>query len=206
MDKLNIPFNAYKGKEPYIFISYSHKDTSLVFDIITEFHNLGYNIWYDEGIDPGNEWPEEVSVALKGCSLFIVFISENSVSSRNVRNEINLALNKNLPFLAIHLEDAELIGGLDLQMGSIQAIMKYRIEDNEFYHKANQSIERLGVMPAKNKVFSASVASDITIGGICEKCGGTGQETYQRQTMFGYKLAKRTCKACKGKGDIILKK
>ncbi|MDO5859411.1 hypothetical protein, partial [Methanobrevibacter sp.] len=44
------PFPAYEGDEPYIFISYSHDDSDLVFPEIERFHNDGYNIWYDEGI------------------------------------------------------------------------------------------------------------------------------------------------------------
>jgi len=137
------PFYAYKGDEPYIFISYAHKDSEKVFPIITRFRNDGFNIWYDEGIDPGNEWPLEIERALKSCAVFLVFITANSVRSRNVRNEINFALANNLPFLAIYLEDTELIEGLGLQMGSTQAIMQYRMDDAAFYYKSESVFEQM---------------------------------------------------------------
>ena len=27
-------------------------------------HDQGFRIWYDEGIRPGNEWPEEIGAAM----------------------------------------------------------------------------------------------------------------------------------------------
>jgi hypothetical protein len=116
MDNAGIPCEAYRGTDPYIFVSYAHKDSNAVFPIISEFHKVGFPIWYDEGIDPGNEWPKEIESALKNCTLFIVFISASAVRSKNVRNEINLALKRDTSFIEIELEVTELIDGLDLQM------------------------------------------------------------------------------------------
>jgi hypothetical protein len=46
---------AYEGKEPYIFVSYAHKDSPAVFHIVEQLSARGYRIWYDEGIEPGSE-------------------------------------------------------------------------------------------------------------------------------------------------------
>ena len=88
------PFEAYKGNEPYIFVSYAHKDASLVYPELVTLKNLGYNVWYDEGIDPGGMWPEEIANAINHCAIFIVFMTPNAVNSRNVRDTINFAINK----------------------------------------------------------------------------------------------------------------
>jgi hypothetical protein len=140
-----IPFEAYRGKDPYIFASYAHADSSKVFPILSEFHHTGFPVWYDEGIDPGNEWPEEIANALDKCSLFIVFISASSAVSVNVRNEINLALKRNKTFIAIWLEDAELTPGLELQIGSKQAIMRFRMNTEDFNRKCLQSFGASGI-------------------------------------------------------------
>ena len=66
------PFEAYSGDEPYVFISYAHKDSEFVFDEISMLHDAGYNIWYDEGIEASNEWPEEIANAVIGCAAFLV--------------------------------------------------------------------------------------------------------------------------------------
>lgn len=132
---MSIPFEAYQGEAPYIFVSYAHKDTDVVYYEIKRLHEAGYKIWYDEGIQPTKEWPEEIAVAINNCIIFLVFISPQSVESKNVRNEINYALNKNKKFIAVYAEETTLYPGLELQMGSIQAIMKFQMSDDHYYRK-----------------------------------------------------------------------
>jgi len=141
MDNTRIPFEAYKGEEPFIFVSYAHKDSDKVFPIISEFHKAGFPIWYDEGIDPGNEWPTEIANALLNCSLFIVFISSFSKESKNVVREINYALSKDKPFIHIWLEETTLNPGLDMQISTNQGIMLFRMEQENFYRKCRQTFE-----------------------------------------------------------------
>ncbi|MDD4834303.1 MAG: TIR domain-containing protein [Lutispora sp.] len=155
-----IPFPAYRGREPYMFISYAHVDSSMVYPIISEFNDMGYNVWYDEGIEPGIEWPEEIANALDRCSLFVVFITPASAGSLNVRNEINFALSRKLPFIAIYLKETALTPGLQLQMGSKQAILKYNMDDESFRRKYTYSFETVlkptekrTVTSTKNSVF-----------------------------------------------------
>ncbi len=136
------PFDAYKGGEPYIFISYSHRDGATVFADILALHEAGYRIWYDEGIDPGNEWPEEIAKALDGCGQFVVYVSPRAVDSKNVRNEINFAINRAKPFLAIHLEETSLPRGLELRMGDIQAIMRWRMPAAQYDRKLRSALPR----------------------------------------------------------------
>lgn len=139
--KSNLPFASYKGDGPYMFISYSHKDSGAVYPIIAQFHGQRYNVWYDEGIEPGIEWPEEIANALNASKLFVVFISPNSVASENVRNEINFALAKKLPFIAIYLCETALTPGLQLQIGTKQDIRKYLLDEDTFRRKYLNSFE-----------------------------------------------------------------
>ncbi len=126
---------AYHGGQPFLFVSYSHADSDLVFAEIEAVHAQGFRIWYDEGIAPGNEWPEEIARALDGSSLFVVFITPRSVASPHVQNEINFALNRRKPFLAVYLEDTVLPVGLELRMGDIQAVKKFRMEPARYVQK-----------------------------------------------------------------------
>ncbi len=137
----SIPFAAYKGSEKYVFISYAHLDSHAVYPIILKFTQQGYNVWYDEGIEPGIEWPEEIANALSSSSLFLVFITPNSVNSENVRNEINFALARKLPFIAIHLTPTNLTPGLQLQIGSKQAILRYQMDEDSFIRKYRYSFD-----------------------------------------------------------------
>ena len=67
-----MPYPAYRGREPYIFVSYAHADSVRVFREIARLNEDGYHVWYDEGIAPGNEWTDEIAEALANCSAFIV--------------------------------------------------------------------------------------------------------------------------------------
>jgi TIR domain len=135
-------FEAYTGSDPFIFVSYSHKDGYQVFGDLAALRKRGYRIWYDEGIDPGNEWTDEIASALDRASLFLVFISEAAITSRNVRNEINFALTKDKPLVAVHLEDLQLPPGLELRMGGIQAIYKWRLSDEQYRRKTERALPK----------------------------------------------------------------
>ena len=63
-----IPFPAYRGNEPYIFVSYAHKNAEAVFAEINRWNKQGYNIWYNEGIAPGNEFISLLLLQVYRCN------------------------------------------------------------------------------------------------------------------------------------------
>lgn len=129
-------FTPYEGKKPYIFISYAHKDSHLVFPVLEELDRRGYRVWYDDGIAPGSEWPENIAQHLDGCSLTMAFISPNSIASANCRREVTFALSKRKPFLGILLQPTEMSLGMEMQLSAQQCIMKYTYPSEEdFFRK-----------------------------------------------------------------------
>ena len=142
---LQPPFEAYAGEEPFVFVSYAHNDGHLVYPEIKALHDSGVRIWFDGGIDPGNEWPEDIAQALLKTQMFLVFITPSSVKSKNVCNEINFAINKNKSFLAVHLQETQLPAGLELRMGDIQAILKYRMTEENYNKKLLDSFSKVVV-------------------------------------------------------------
>ena len=125
----------YEGKEPFIFISYAHKDSDVVISFIEELQSRHFRVWYDEGIDPGSEWPETIAEHLMECDLFIVFVSDNSMQSFNVRKEINFALEEGRNILCIHLEDAHMTPGMKLQLNALQSLFFHRYPNREEFFK-----------------------------------------------------------------------
>lgn len=137
-----LPFEAYQGSRPFLFVSYSHKDHEGVFRILLELSKKGYRIWYDDGIDPGNEWAEEIARALKTCSCFLAFVSNNSLASSNVRDEMHFAREHEKTSLLVHMEPVDLPESVDLRFSRIQAIYKYRyVEEEAFYKKLLHSLD-----------------------------------------------------------------
>jgi len=115
-------FKPYEGNDPYIFVSYSHKDSAQVFPILQKLHERGLRVWYDEGIDPGSEWPEEIANHLLNCGLFLLFMSPDAAESHNVRREITMAVDRKKPLMNVFIEETELKPGLQLQLNLIQHV------------------------------------------------------------------------------------
>ena len=157
-----LPYPAYRGKEPYIFVSYAHVDSPRVFPEIAHFNEAGFHVWYDEGIAPGNEWSEAIAEALSNCAVFVVMITQKSAVRPNVLNEIDYALNENKPFLAIFLEETQLSPGLKLRISRMQAILKYNMSDEEYAFKFVEAFTRFGLP------YEAKEAPDV------QSAGSTG--------------------------------
>jgi len=133
-------FKHYEGTEPFIFISYAHSDSDEVMRIITDMHSRGFRLWYDEGIDAGEEWQESIASHLVDSDLIICFISNSYTASENCRKELSYALSKKKKIISVFLEETQLSPGLELQLGNIFALMKYTYpSEGYFYTKFYES-------------------------------------------------------------------
>ena len=129
-------FRPYEGDEPFIFISYAHKNSDQVFPILEKMDAAGYRVWYDDGIAPGSEWPEYIAEHLNRCSVVVAFVSQASIDSPNCRREITYALSKQKPFLGVILEKTQMSPGMELQLAAQQCILRYNYRtENEFLSK-----------------------------------------------------------------------
>ena len=120
------PLRAYEGKEPYIFISYAHKDSEAVLPIIRRLQDENHRVWYDAGIEAGTEWPEYIAEHIKDCACFVCFITQSALDSHNCRREINYAIKLKKNMLTAYLEDVELSDGMEMQLDILQAIFRSR--------------------------------------------------------------------------------
>lgn len=124
----------------YVFISYSHRDSERILPFIKRLITDGFHVWYDEGIDPGTEWDENIAAHLKGCSGIIAFLSENYLGSENCRDELNYARDLGKDRLLIYLENVELPAGMAMRLNRLQAINKYKFKiDDDFYSELTKA-------------------------------------------------------------------
>lgn len=157
------PDPAYSGQEPYVFVSYSHKDKGFVYPEIRKLQEQGINVWYDEGIDAGEEWTERLANAIGGCCNFLYFITPNSVQSEQCRRELNFADNSLVAVTAIHLSPTKLPGGLQLTLGNRQAIIKYELSGAQYLKKLAKALQfdRSRQRAADTLVFAESDAPAV---------------------------------------------
>ena len=132
---MNVP-KPYQGNEKFIFISYSHRDTDKVFPIINALMKQGYRVWYDQGIDPGTEWDENIANHIADCGYFVAFISNNYLGSSNCKDELNFARDLEKDRLIVYLEEVQLPAGMAMRINRLQSIFKYTYTNEaDFYEK-----------------------------------------------------------------------
>lgn len=127
---------VYEGNEPYIFVSYAHKDSARVLPIIAALQEEGYRIWYDAGIVAGTEWPEYIAGHIKKSGCVLLFLSESYIVSQNCRQELTFAQANQIPMLNVYLENVTLTDGMQMQLGLNQCLFFENHRDsNSFFNE-----------------------------------------------------------------------
>jgi formylglycine-generating enzyme required for sulfatase activity len=91
----------------HIFVSYSHKDTKYAHELADNLQNMGFEVWIDERLDYGAQWPQELQKQLDGCSAFILIMSRHSYASEWVQSELQRAKRKLKPIFPLLLDGDE---------------------------------------------------------------------------------------------------
>ena len=151
MDK---PFPAYKGRQPYVFVSYAHVDANKVYPEITRLKDEGFNIWYDEGIEAGTEWREELGQALQNAALFLFFVTPAAAASPNCRREVNFAVDLGTPFIPVYQTD--LSAGLQMTISDKQAVMAHDMSRTVYEERLHSRLTDYSEVNAPVLVDAAS--------------------------------------------------
>lgn len=105
---------------PYIFISYSSRDSETVWQDVLEFQQNGYNVWLDErNLDKTKEsWRIDARRAISSryCQLILFYVSATSMCSEPCLQELKAASSeqtkdyhndKAVPILAVDVEEID---------------------------------------------------------------------------------------------------
>lgn len=106
-DNLQTKFEAYTGNEPYLFVSYSHKDTAAVYPILDALYDRKYRIWYDESCENGNDFRDELRHRIEKAEAVLLFVSKSSMTSPFCGMEIIVARENNKRLYPIYLDDVD---------------------------------------------------------------------------------------------------
>ncbi len=132
MDNTNLAA-PYRGAQPYLFASYAHKDIGTVMPIIERMQRDGFRIWYDEGIDPGTEWADNIADHIDGCAFFVSFLSEDYLVSTNCRDELDYARSREKQRLLVYLAPLTLPKGMEMRTARLRNIHKYRYASEDAF-------------------------------------------------------------------------
>ena len=90
------------------FVSYSRHDSEFVKQLASDLKKMNLNIWLDQlDIPVGSKWDTCIEAALNESIGIILVLSESSVKSDNVMDEVNFAISKSKHIIPILLDDCE---------------------------------------------------------------------------------------------------
>ncbi|MCB0118773.1 MAG: toll/interleukin-1 receptor domain-containing protein [Anaerolineales bacterium] len=92
-----------------VFISYSHSDADFANELCKAIESAGYEVWLDRtDIQTGSHWDDEIVKGLNASQLFLILLSNRSVASQNVKDEIGYAIDHNMQILPVLLEACDI--------------------------------------------------------------------------------------------------
>ena len=113
---------AYRGSEPFVFVSYAHADAELAYPIISGLQERGMRIWFDDGMDVGDIWDEVIPDHVEQCTAMLCLVSTRFTDSDNCLDEIHYAKEQKRELLILHLEDETLPRNFQFRYGRFHAL------------------------------------------------------------------------------------
>lgn len=113
--------------KPSVFLSHSKKDVEFIKKLADDLRNCQIDPWIDElEIRHGKPWLDEIfESGIPSCHIVIAYITENSIESRMVRQEIDASIlqklaNNNISFMP-YVSASDLHPRLRIDIQSLQA-------------------------------------------------------------------------------------
>lgn len=140
MDKTNktviekTNFEPYEGTEPYLFISYSHYNSEEVYRILNRLNREKFRVWFDDTMEIGEDFRDELRIKIENCSAFIIFISNASMASKYCGMEIITAYKNNKRIYPIYVEEnIEIPAPLKMMLENLQHVKGVSTENEDKY-------------------------------------------------------------------------
>ncbi len=114
--------DIYEGNEPYLFISYSHRDGQCLETVKRILVDNSIRYWYDNGLHSGDDWNMVIARRLKDAAACLLLLSPNSAGSEYVKNELNFAINHGIPIHTLLVRPFVMPLDIEMMTGRIQMV------------------------------------------------------------------------------------
>jgi predicted ATPase/class 3 adenylate cyclase len=143
--------------ERYVFLSYSSSDRDRALQIADLLDANGITAWIDRrGIAGGTNWSQEIVQAIEGCAVVLLLCSTMSMTSRNVRQEVQLAWESNRPILPLLLEPVQMTESIRYAVAGRQWLELFGRSEGAWIGDALQALARLDVRPNRSATGAAT--------------------------------------------------
>ena len=93
---------AYEGNENYVFISYSHDSKREVYKILHRLNNAGVRFWYDDSLEHGVNWKDNVKDKILNASAVWFFFDKYFLKSHSLKEEILLVAHNHKKYSPVY--------------------------------------------------------------------------------------------------------
>ncbi len=213
----DIMLDSYEGNEPYIFVSYSHKDAPKVRTVLKRIEEEKFRFWYDDTMEVGEDFRAELQTKIEDCSAFLMFISENSMASKYCGMEVIVAFKNDKKIYPIYLDDtAEIPAPLKMILENLQHVKGSAIEkDTKYLDKLiaglpTETMRSLDIqdgvlVKCKDGSSALTVPPDVTVvgQGAFKNCEKLEKLDFGETTRA---LHGEACRGCKSLKELTLTK
>ena len=118
------------------FVSHSSKDATNAMSLVERLESRGVKCWVaPRNIRAGAKYSAEIVTGIQSSASLIVLISKDSLASRHVEREVNIADGLNKSIYPVKLIDIEIYGGLSFYLSVSQEV--------RLFEEASDPVEKL---------------------------------------------------------------
>jgi TolB-like protein len=130
-------------EKPQFFVSHSHIDRDWVTDHVSKLRGAGFDAWYDDDIRAGTDWRNAISDKIEKSAALIYVVSPSSITSARCLEEVDFALELDLPILTVYIEETVLTNRLRFRLAKRQAIHAWRMTDDALLRKMAEALREI---------------------------------------------------------------
>jgi hypothetical protein len=106
---------------PDVFISHAEEDKPVAALVCEKLEGAGLGCWIaPRDIRPGKSWAAAIVDAIESCRAVVLLLSVNSVQSRQIAREVELADKARVPVVTLRIDAVELSGDLEYFLSNTQ--------------------------------------------------------------------------------------
>lgn len=160
-----------------IFLSHSSKDEVHVSRIYEQLTEKGFPCWVDlHNILPGAPYAQQIMKGISECPVFLLLISEHSIESQDVLNELDCASRKKKMIIPLFIKDVDLPDDFMYYISRTQWLKGY-MESVNAVEDICSVIRQSGIFPQgrpdeverqSQNQFSVHTGKEITVEMISE--------------------------------------
>lgn len=122
----------------HFFVSYAHNDSNIVKKLISSIKNRNYPVWFDEELNVGDRWRDELARAIIDSTGVIVMMSPASATSEYVQSEVSLARKTNRRVLPVMLSELAPEHFWDLSGIQYEDVRNNKTLSDKFFNKLGE--------------------------------------------------------------------